>query len=693
MRRREFVKNLLAASGTLAYQPDFLRGFPAAEDPPEVKRVLVMFKCHLDVGYTDTQAGVMRKYFDEYFPRAMQVAAAMRQAGTDRYVWTTGSWLFYEYLEQASPEERRRVEQAVAAGDLAWHAIPFTWETECLDRSMIEGALGLSESLDRRFGCTTTGAKVTDVPGHSRGLVGPLAAHGVKFLNIGANDAATFPEVPRFYIWQDPEGASLIVMHHPKYGAHLQVPGSDLAISLQMHGENEGPHSMEEITKIYANLRKRFPQAQVTAANLSEIAAAVEPSRHHLPVVTQEIGDTWIYGVPSDPIKVARYREVARLRQGWLEQGKFQMGDSVDCGLLRRLALCAEHTWGIDTKRLEDYQHYTPRDLPAALDLPKFRVAVASWAEKRRNIDEGVASLPDPLRTEAMVRLRALVPVEPERAGLHHHLPGSTFETAHWSLALDPQTGAIQKLYAKGSGREWGSTAHPLALFTYQTLSKEDYDRYAEDYVVDKGWWVAGDFGKPKIEDFGAQSRVWTPALQGCWSGKVKGGHRLLAQLKIDDPEAEKAGRVAWPGKMFLDVVLPEAEPQVRITFSCFAKVANRLPEAMWLSFLPQAPDPKGWMLEKVDRWVSPFDVVRGGNRLMHAVSHSVRYQDAQGSLAIETLDAPVVALGEKSPLAYSTAQPDIAKGFHFSLFNNAWGTNYVQWFGEDTRFRFVLRA
>jgi len=63
----------------------------------------------------------------------------------------------------------------VAAGDLAWHALPFSWETETLDRSMIEGALGLSQSLDQRFGRTTLGAKMSDVPGHSRGLVGPLA--------------------------------------------------------------------------------------------------------------------------------------------------------------------------------------------------------------------------------------------------------------------------------------------------------------------------------------------------------------------------------------------------------------------------------------------------------------------------------------------------------------------------------------
>ena len=694
MRRRDFVKGLLATSGVLACQPEFIHGLPAATDAPVVKRVLVMFKCHLDVGFTDTQAGVMRKYFEEYFPRAMQVATAMRQLGTDRYVWTTGSWLLYEYLEQASSDQRRRVEQAVAAGDLAWHALPFTWQTETLDRSMIEGALGFSQSLDRRFGRTTLGAKMTDVPGHSRGLVGPLAAHGVKLLNIGVNSASTPPDVPALFVWQDPEGASLIMMyHHHEYGGIVQAPDSDLAVAVEMRNDNDGPHSVEEITKIYADLRKQFPHAQVTAASLSDIAAAVEPYRSRLPVVTQEIGDTWIYGVSSDPVKVARYREVARLRKEWLDQGKFRVGDSTDCALLRRLALCAEHTWGVDSKRLKDYQHYTPKDLAVGRTLPTFQWAEASWAEKRKNIDDGVASLPEPMRSEALNRLHALEPIEPEHVGLESHTPGSEIETAHWVIAFDPKTGAIQKLRAKSTGRDWASAEHPLALFTYQTLSKADYDRYGADYVVIKTWWSVADFGKPKIEDFGAQSRVWTAALADCWFGKVKGGHRLLAQLRVDDAEAEKSGRVAWPGRMFLDLLLPDDEPVVQISFSCFAKVANRLPEAMWLSFLPQASEPKGWMLEKVDRWVSPFDVVRGGNRQMHAVSRAVRYQDAQGSLSIETLDAPVVALGEKSPIAYSTAQPDMTKGIHFSLFNNAWGTNYIQWFGENTRFRFVLRA
>ena len=58
----------------------------------------------------------------------------------------------------------------------------------------------LSQSLDRRYGRTTTGAKMTDVPGHSRGLIGPLAENGVKFLDIGVNSASTPPAVPSLFV-------------------------------------------------------------------------------------------------------------------------------------------------------------------------------------------------------------------------------------------------------------------------------------------------------------------------------------------------------------------------------------------------------------------------------------------------------------------------------------------------------------
>jgi hypothetical protein len=116
------------------------------------------------------------------------------------------------------------------------------------------------------------------------------------------------------------------------------------------------------------------------------------------------------------------------------------------------------------------------------------------------------------------------------------------------------------------------------------------------------------------------------------------------------------------------------------------------MPEALWLTFNPKVPDQQGWSMDKSGEQVSPFDVVTGGSRHLHAVSTGFSYRDHDNSFVVETLDAPLIAVGEKSPLNFSRAQPDLSGGIHCNLFNNAWGTNYIMWFGEDMRFRFLLR-
>lgn len=692
MRRREFVQGVLAGGMAL---PRLARREAPAAAPADaaLRRVLVVFLCHLDVGFTNTQAAVIHRYFVRYFPMALEVAERMRQSGEDRYIWTTGSWLLYEYLEQVRGGLRARVERALARGDLAWQALPFNWQTEMLDSSLIEGGLGLARALDRRFGRTTIGAKMEDVPGHTRALVRHLAAHGVKLLDIGVNGASTVPSVPAVFNWQEPGGASIATLYHHGYGGVIPIPGSDLAVVFAVRNDNSGPHPLPEVLNIYAGLRKRFPHALVRAATLSEVAAAVEPFRGHFPLVTREIGDTWIYGVASDPVKVARYRELCRLRQSWIRQHKFQPGDATDRKMLVRLLLAPEHTWGVDTKRLHDYRHYTPQALAAVLSLPRFRWAEASWAEKRQDIQQAIAGLPEPLRAEAEKRMQALRPAAPDWRGLAPHPAGATWETAHFQVALDPATGALQRLRAKASGREWASARQPLAQFAYQTLAQADYTRYRAAYVIARTWWAPMDFGKPRIERFGARHRIWLPRLEECRVGRYVRGWRLVARLGINDPQAELAGLTAWPRELYLELRFPDRQPVIHLNFICLRKAANRLPEAMWLSFFPAAPDPRGWTLDKSGQPVSPFDVVPGGNRHMHALTRGLAYRDRQGAFSIATLDAPAVALGERSPIFYSNAQPDLSRGLHFSLFNNAWGTNYLQWFGDDTRFRFLIQA
>jgi len=404
-----------------------------------------------------------------------------------------------------------------------------------------------------------------------------------------------------------------VVMYHYGYGGVVRVPDSDLALATVVRDDDSGPHTLEEIHQTYSSLLAQFPNAQIIPTNLTEIANAVEIYRGSLPVVTHEIGDTWIHGVASDPLKLARYREVARLRQDWLAQGKFAVGDATDVALLRHLLLEVEHTWGTDTKTWLDFDHYTPHDLAPMLNTKNYKVVQFSWQEKRQDLFTAVASLPVPLREQALTAVRNLAGVEPQLAHTSLHLHETAIETEHFVVGIEPKTGAISRLLNKKSKREWASSEHLLALFSYQTLSQQDYARFFKSYVISEEDWAKKDFGKPNIERFGAESRDWLPSVADLQLKEDQQGHRLLVRLQVNDAEALRSGRASFPQNMYLEMLLPKAEPVIHLNFSWFKKPATRMPEALWLSFNPITSNPSGWMLEKSGEPVSPWDVVRSG--------------------------------------------------------------------------------
>ena len=655
MKRREFVKTLSAVGAGMVLPGGAARLLHGqeAEGDASVKRVLVMFKCHFDAGFVDTQTAVVHKYFNEYFPRAIEITRAANAGGKRRYVWSTGSWLLYEYLDQAGPAERKAMEDAIARGDIAWHALPFTWWSEMLSQSLIEGGISISEALDRRFGTVTCGAKMTDVPGHTRGLVTALAKHGVKFLDIGLNPVPAFPAVPQLFLWKDASGAGVPVAYHRDYGGSVKVPGADLVVASCVRTDNSGPHTAAEIEKVHAEYAARFPNAEIVACNLSEIARAIEPYRDKLPVVTEEIGDTWIYGPPSDPKKLARYRAVARLRDGWLAEGALKLGDETDLKLLRHMLLDAEHTGGADTKVWLDYDHYKPADLAQMLDVKGYKVVAFSWEEKRKDLLDGVTTLPEKLRAQAHAAIASANAVAPAVGTAKKHAASEAIETAHYVLKFDGKTGALIGLRSKATGREWASAENPIGSFTYQTLSQEDYTRYMADYSQARADWVLHDFGKPNIEKFGAVSRDWHPDSADVYVEETATGHRVLVAARLAEDDAFRSGVAAYPRKIFLELTLPRNEAVIHLHLTCFEKAATRMPESMWLTFNPIADGRKGWTLDKSNETVSPWDVVENGNRHMHGLWKGFAYRDGEHGFAVETIDAPVVALDVRSPLVF----------------------------------------
>lgn len=660
--------------------------------PGGLRRIHLIFKTHLDVGFTDFAADVVQNYFSSYIPKAIDLARDLREMrSADRFIWTTGSWLIYEYLEQASSKQRKRMEEAIASGDIAWHALPFTMHSENMDAPLFRFGLSLSQQLDQRYGKKTIAAKMTDVPGHTRGILPLLAEAGVEFLHIGVNGASTPPDVPPVFTWRDHEGAEVVVMYHKdSYGDLMIIPVCPEAIAFALTGDNLGPQTAEALHLAYDRIRERFPRCEVQASTMDAFAAQLLKIKDSLPVVTSEIGDTWIHGVGTDPKKEAQFRELLRLRREWTGHGAAAEGLA---GFSRKLLMVPEHTWGLDVKtHLGDWEHYSAGQFRAARERENFKKMERSWQEQRGYLRDAVDALPGSLKDEAQARLAALEPSRPD-AGNFKPIADLTrpFPLGRFNAVVDIQSGWLAGLELDGV--TLADPVHPLGKFWVETFSAADYQRFHRQYNVNKRetwFWAIPDFTKPGIEEAAKEHKLFFPHL--AWAGKKSTQQTDTVLLLLDMP-AESRQEYGAPKVIWVEIQAGRETAELQFRLQWFEKPACRLPEALWFSFRPRVSSPHGWALEKLGQWINPQDVIRDGNRRLHAVGDcGARYTAGGQVISISSPDAALIAPGEPSLLDFHNRQPNLTKGIHFNLYNNLWGTNFPMWYEEDALFRFTLK-
>ncbi|MDF2927032.1 MAG: glycoside hydrolase [Paenibacillaceae bacterium] len=285
-----------------------------------IRRVHVVFKTHLDIGFTDLAAQVVDKYMLAYIPKAMDLAGELeRSGGQAQFVWTTGSWLIDEYLRREDTDHERML-RAIGKGQIVWHGMPFTTHTELLDASLLEYGLSIAGRLDARFGRRTIAAKMTDVPGHTIGMVDALAAAGIRYLHLGVNPASRVPEVPPLFRWRTATGREVIVNYADDYGGQVDAAGIGEVLVFAHTGDNLGPPEADTIRRLFASLESQYPGAEVRASTMDDYAAALLEMDPELPVVNEEIGDTWIHGTASDPWKLAAFPASWEEQRGYLRE-------------------------------------------------------------------------------------------------------------------------------------------------------------------------------------------------------------------------------------------------------------------------------------------------------------------------------------------------------------------------------------
>ncbi len=680
-----------------------------AIDRKDVHKVIVVSKTHLDIGFTDYAQAVLDRYVKDYIPKAVALANALNAPGNNRFVWTTGSYLIRYALEHSTPENARRLREAICAGCVRYHALPLTTHTELMSAALFRYGISIAKKLDAEFGCHTRAAKMTDVPGHTQTIVPLMAEAGIRYLHIGVNASSRVPQTPPVFRWRY-RGKELAVSYSGDYATPLILPNGAALEMLHTH-DNFGPPTEEEVNRFYAGMRKRYPNAELVAGTLDDFAREIETVWDELPVVEEEIGDTWIHGVASDPVKTSDFKRLLSLADRWLEEGALIKDTPAYESFFENLLLVAEHTWGMDVKKyLLDFTNWEKRDFLNALqrdatsyalygehnhavfegmkkELAQYRgenqhssysAFVKSHSEQRAYLIGAVEALPPELRLRARNELHYSYP---QTVDMGPFVPGGTVLINGWHAVFD-ENGTLIRL--RNEKRHLDHFVR-IGEFLYESFDGETvsecYRSYGRD-LKQNGYWAECDFGKPGLEHAkGVRNGLWKAVP----CGQITERDRHTVFLRGEEEACEAYG---CPREIAVSYAFDESG--VGMTLYWRKKDPIRSPEAIWLGVQLNPSNPNRVRFQKLGSLMDPQDVVFGGNRKLHAIER-VSIKTATEDFAIVPCDSPVVSVGGRHLYHADHRAESPENGLYFLLCNNRWGTNFPQWFGEDARFSFRM--
>lgn len=636
-----------------------------------IKNVYVVYKTHLDIGFTDYAHHVTKRYLEEYIPRAMDTARQVRaDCGPGKFVWTVSAWMIHICLREGDAKVKARLMEAIRRGDVDWHLLPFTAHTELMDERLLRYGIRIGKELDRMFGKRHFAGKLTDVPGHTAAMVPVLESEGIRYLHVGINAASRPVKVPplcrlRF-------GSSEVILHYARDYGEPCVLG-DTALEFAAMEDNGGPPDADAVRRELARLKKKYPGAEIRSGGLELFGKAALAARESLPAVEGEPGDTWIHGAAADPWKAGMLCELKRIGEKWREAGVGEGQSEAYGQFMENLLLACEHTCGLDSKRyFPDRTRWKKTDFAAALKTPQARRMEASWEEQRAYLKRAAQALPEALRKEAETAARALQPAPFAPCG-GKGAP-MEFGIAGWSGTVR-EDGSLR--LRSGNGMTFRKTV--LGILRYETFSAAAVERCYADYNRNQeteGDWAEPDFAKPGLKE-AAETEDRTEPFRV--AGIRIEGEDIAVDLLGNDALAEEMG---CPKNARLIYRMQPDGIRIRLLWN--GKEKCRMPEALWLGFLFDSY--RGLSLRKLGKRIDPFRVLDGGNRRMHA-AEEIRGE----TFGLTAAHSPVVSLGGRNLYETRDSYGDPEEGIHFLLCNNRWNTNFPLWYGENAAFEFEI--
>ena len=665
-----------------------------------MKKVIVVSKTHLDLGFTDYAENIKQKYIHTFIPEAIDLAEKVNTADKKYFVWTTGSWILKEALK--NPHQKEKLTKALKDGNIVPHAMPFTTHTELLDVDSLDFGLSIVDGLDEIRGRKTISAKMTDVPGHTKGLVNILARRGIKLLHIGVNGASALVDVPPCFLWKNGND-EIVVIYSGDYGGAFKCDLVDEVLYFDHTLDNHGAPSPQKVLDKINKIQSEYPDYEVSAGTIDDFAEVIWEVRKKLPVFEGEMGDTWIHGSATDPYKSASLRTLINLKNQWLEDGSLDRNSQEYKNLVDAILCTAEHTCGMDSKTyFSDYGHYLKKDFKKArkadkvkfrhlfCDLPQsilplvslfdgrrkrgyYSVIEKSWAEQRAYIDLALDALSDEHKQIAKTQIANLIPDSPTPISANDI---NSIQVGEWSLEIN-KNGGIGSLKC---GNEEIIRENDEPIFTYRSFCNEDYKYWLTHYSRDlesTAVWALGDFARPGM------NRVEGKYPAGRFSYDVEkicgDDNKIYVNLVCNKKLCDELG-----APRLIQVIYTLTEDGLKSDVSWYGKDANRLTEAIYMHIFPM----QDIKLKKLGCAVKPDEVTHNGSRNLHAVQ-SVE----MGSFEIINYHSPLVSVGKGKILEFDNKLEDAKQdGLSFVLYNNVWGTNFPLWYEDNARFEFEIK-
>ncbi|HKL73516.1 MAG TPA: DUF5054 domain-containing protein [Clostridia bacterium] len=678
-----------------------------------MKKIHLISKTHLDMGFTDYAHNIVNRYREEFIPNAVNMAEKLNEINSaKKFIWTTGSWLIADSLQNASDINKLKLDEAIKKGYITWHGFPFTTHTELLDEDTLRYGLSISKELDERYGKNTIAAKMTDVPGHTKAIIPILQEFGIKLLHIGVNGASCLPCVPEAFLWEY-KGSEVMVIYDGSYGSLYKNEYIDDILCFIHSNDNHGPSGQEKIDAIYKKLKIEYPDYEICASTLDEYAEKLYKVKDKLPKITSEIGDTWIHGLASDPYKTGAYRELVALKNQWLAKKKLDKESVSYKQFSNNLLQIAEHTWGMDVKKFlsdfiylkNDFERARAKDkvstritldnLYLSLIVAKMRkkgvyaqgsykAMEQSWAEQRQYLTKAINCLDKPLQKQAIDCIGALCPKAAfDKTNFLSVPTNALYEINDYKIIFNDK--GVQKLTYKDTVLMENSANN--GTLNYYLYGNADFkywrNNYMRNYKATKKW-SAADFIRPGLKKV---DRKYAKGIFPYTMTKLLFDQKrtIIAEFSPSSRLTSENGAPA-----LCEIKYSFEKDTVTVDVIWLNKSANRLPEATFINF-PIKLASGSLRYTKIGSEIDPYDIVKNGNRNLSAVEN-IYGLTPTGQLKITNVHSPLVSIGLGKILQFDNIVEDVNKcGVSFNLHNNIWGTNFPLWYEDNAYFKFII--